>query len=422
MPLIHFPNLRFEEELSERPGMLRALPVRLEQLTAELAVLVGLRAAPGDVVLLDPAGLPDAAGLPDCLPQARFLTLPQLRELLSTASGEPPSADWQLAPWGWSESACRLVRQLRLQQTSPDPDAIRRVNTREFAAEFDVLAAADSAQVQTRFSQLCFSEDEVLAALEQITAPAEDRWVIKANLSHAGRNRLIGVGRGLSAEQRRWLSRRLGQSEPVSVEPWVNRLRECGLQWTVSGHSAEAQVEFDGAAEMLTDALGQYRGSLIGGGTAASDSWWQPALEYGRRLALAAGKIGFRGPLGIDCMLIESRGQRWLRPVHDINGRQTMGRLALSLERLLPAGFFGAWCHFPTAAPKIGANFSCNSPDIRVVARRTSPLFTGGWQPHLQTSLIIGDTAAAVTDTAKKLTQAVVPVCPLPATIPGIHP
>lgn len=422
MPVIHFPNLRFEEELSERPGTLRALPVRLEQFTAELAILVGLSAAPGDVVLVEPSGLPDAEGLPDCLSQVRFLTLPQLREHLSAAAGEPREADWRLAPWGWSESASRLVRLLRLQQTSPESEAIRRVNTREFAAEFDVLVATDSARLERRFSHLCFSEGEVLAALAQITRTAEDRWVIKANLSHAGRNRLIGAGGGLSDEQRRWLSRRLGRGEPVSVEPWVNRLRECGLQWTVSGAAAEVDVIFDGAAEMLTDALGQYRGSLIGGGTASSAGWWQPAVEYGRHLALAAGKIGFRGPLGIDCMLIEYGGQRWLRPVHDVNGRQTMGRLGLSLERLLPAGFFGAWCHFPTGAPKIEAEFPCNSLDIRVVARRTSPLFIGGRQSHLQTSLIIGDTAAAVTDTAKKLTQAVVPVSPLPATIPGIHP
>jgi hypothetical protein len=422
MPVIHFPNLRFEEELSGHPGTLRALPVRLKELTAELAVLVGLRAAPDDVVLVEPGGMPDAMALPDSLAHAQFLTLPRLRELLSATAGEPPSADWQLAPWGWSEPACRLLQLLRLQQTPPDPDAIRRVNTREFAAAFDVLISMDSTGLERRFSHLCFSEDEALAAIEQIASSAEDRWVIKANLSHAARNRLMGQGRMLSEHQRSWLSQRLRRSEPVSVEPWVNRLRECGLQWTVSGDSAEVRAEFDGAAEMLTDALGQYRGSLIGGGGTEAAKWWQPAVEYGHRVGQAAGKIGFRGPMGIDCMLIEYMGQQWLRPVHDINGRQTMGRLALSLERLLPAGFFGAWCHFPTRARKIEADFACNSLDIRVGARRTSPLFIGGWQPHLQTSLIIGDTAAAVTDTAKNLTQAVVPVFPLPATIPGIHP
>lgn len=422
MPVIHFPNLTFEKELEGTQG---ALPAKLEQLTQELAVLIGIRSAPGDVVLVEPSGRPQATGLPDCLAHARYLTLPELREVLAVADRESSLGAWQLAPWGWSESAVRFLQQLRLPQSFPDIQAIRRVNTREFAADFDVVLSADMDRMERPFSRLCDSEQQVLAALQELTTSESDRWVIKSNLSHAARNRLLGQGWRLSHEQSRWLSRRLQNSERVCVEPWVHRLRECGLQWTVDEQAGGLRVTFDGAAEMLTDSAGQYRGSLISGsgcctgagsGTdTGSSNWWQPAIDHGRRVATAAGKLGFRGPLGIDCMLLQRAGRQWLRPAHDINGRQTMGRLALSLERWLPEGFYGAWCHIPAGLPGIEADFSCHLSGRGVGGQRTSPLQTGGRQPVLQTRLLYGENPMSVTAAAMKLTQAVVPLC-LPST------
>jgi len=429
MPVIHFPNLTFEQELEGTQG---ALPAKLQQLTQELAVLTGIRAAPGDVVLVEPSGRPQAAGLPDCLVNARYLTLPELREVLAVADGETSPGAWQFAPWGWSASAVRLLQQLRLPQSAPDMQAIRRVNTREFAAEFDVMVSADADRIELPFSRLCDSEQQVLAALQELTTSESDRWVIKSNLSHAARNRLLGQGLRLSHEQSRWLSRRLQNSARVCVEPWVRRLRECGLQWTVEEQAGQLRVTFDGAAEMLTDATGQYRGSLIGGpgsdtvaglGTdTGTSSWWQPAIDHGRRVATAAGKLGFRGPVGIDCMLLQHAGRQWLRPAHDINGRQTMGRLALSLARWLPEGFYGAWCHVPAGSSGIEADFSCIFSGCSVRGQRTSPLQTGGRQPVLQTQLLYGENHASVTAAAMKLTQAVVPSCLPSKPDPGTHP
>lgn len=425
MPVIHFPNLTFERELQGTQG---ALPVKLEQLTQELAVLIGIRADSGDVVLVDPSGRPQAEGLPECLAHARYLTLPELREVLAVAESESSLGAWRLAPWGWSEPAVQLLQLLRLPQSFPDIEAIRRVNTREFAAEFDVLVSADTDRIERPFSRLCDSEQQVLAALQELTTTESDRWVIKSNLSHAARNRLLGQGRRLSHEQSRWLSRRLQNSERVCVEPWVHRLRECGLQWTVEEQAGKLHVSFDGAAEMLTDATGHYRGSLIGGsgsGSAAdtgASSWWHPAIDHGRGVATAAGKLGFRGPLGIDCMLLQHAGRQWLRPVHDINGRQTMGRLALSLARWLPEGLYGAWCHVPAGSPGIAADFSCNLFGCGVRGNRTSPLQTGGRQPVLQTQLLYGKNPASVTAAAMTLTQSVVPLCLPLKPDPGTHP
>ena len=53
-----------------------------------------------------------------------------------------------------------------------------------------------------------------------------------------------------------------------------------------------------------------------------------------------------------------------MRPVHDVNGRQTMGRVALGLRRLLGVGEWGAWLHFPA-----------ESAAVRLISR-----VGGGWR------------------------------------------
>jgi hypothetical protein len=42
----------------------------------------------------------------------------------------------------------------------------------------------------------------------------------------------------------------------------------------------------------------------------------------------------------------EESGHSRLRPLQDINGRYTMGRLALGFTRILSAGWCGTWIHF----------------------------------------------------------------------------
>ena len=412
MPVIHWPNLRFEDQLAGRLG---AGGESLRRLTAELSIQCGLAASAGDVVLVEDDGIPEQ--LPECLQHVRFLTKANLLQELSRES-------WQLQPWGWSPAAAELVRSLGLEQEVPDLQAIRRVNTRAFAAEFDILMELPELATVSNvrrvpgvpphvaaFSRLCYTQAEVLSALDEFSEGDTGRWVIKANLSHAARNRLLGAGRCLTDAQQAWLAGRFSLGDPVSVEPWVGRLGECGLQWTVEEAKGGYGLQFRGAAEMLTDAGGQYRGSVIGvgGELAERTCWWQAAVEHGRRVAEAAGTLGFRGALGIDCMLIEWRGRRFLRPCHDINGRQTMGRLALRLESRLPDRWYGVWCHISEKSVANAMDFHGGSDVFGVCSESTSPVQVGGRPCLLQTRLLFSQDRSRVVHAAARLAEAILP-------------
>jgi hypothetical protein len=416
MPLIHWPNLRFEDQLS---GRTTAGGESLRRLTAELAVQCGLAADVGDVVLVEEDGIPGQ--LPECLQHVRFLTKAEIqRELLRESLRDR----WQLQPWGWSRAAAELVKELALSQPLPDPDAIRRVNTREFAAEFDVLmevpematepdkpGRSDTRPGVPAFSRLCYTDREVQSAIFEFAERDTGRWVIKANVSHAARNRLLGAGRGLTDAQRSWLASRFSRGEPVSVEPWVVRLGECGLQWTIAEQSGGYGLRFEGAAEMLTDAGGQYRGSVICGVEISQgrSCWWQAAVEHGRHVATAAASLGFRGALGIDCMLIELNGRHFLRPCHDINGRQTMGRLSLRLKSRVPDRWYGAWCHISEKSAAKKPDFPGRFDDSEVRSESTSPIQVGGHTCLLQTRLLFSQNRDRVIGEAVRQSGAIFP-------------
>jgi hypothetical protein len=391
MPMIHVPNPTFETELEGSP---RKLPQAVAELVDELSLLSGLAAARDDVILVNRPVPRDQ--LPASLQTGRYLTEAELQRELGLLSAAERQR-WRLCPWGWSPSAIRLVRTLDLAQSVPDPQAVRWVNTREFAAGHDVTVTETGELCESRFGWLCRSEAEVLAALQACQQAGDLLWVIKANISHAARNRLLGAGAVLTASQLQWLQRRLAAGECVSVEPWVERIAECGLQWSIGDGDREAfagesstTIEFSGACVMLTDGGGEYRGSVIRR-TAAALAWWRPAELWGRRIVERAAACGFRGPLGIDCMLLRRRGRLELRVAHDINGRQTMGRLALAFRPWLGTTEVGVWCHPTAVAPEIHQERLREIADSGVTVHSTSPTHWDGRAARLQTCLLISE-------------------------------
>ena len=387
MALIHVPNPLFETELE---GARAKLSPGLQELVEELGFLSGLAASEEDVILLE-RGVQHAE-LPEALQTGEYLTLPQLRERLTGL----PDADrqrWKVLPWGWSASAAELVKSLGLSQSVPDPESVRYVNTRRFAAGSDVTISTEGRILDEQFGWLCRTYEEVIDAFERCLERGHPQWVIKADISHAARNRIPGMGRSLSESHKRWLERRLSGDQCVYVEPWVERIAECGLQWTIGEDWDQAgleAIEFGGGCEMLTERGGEYRGSVIRREPSPS-AWWSGAIAHGQRIAERAAKIGFRGAMGIDCMLLRRANRLELRVAHDINGRQTMGRLALSLKRYLRPGEMGIWCHLPSETVKNGAEAFRKMAEFGVKVLDTSPLRPFGREPRLRTCLVISE-------------------------------
>ena len=324
-----------------------------------------------------------------------FLTIDELAASVAQESRTDPgnATVREAVPWGWSDAAVAAFRKASVGFDAPDLDVVRMINSRQFQEKFDTAIEIDGAERRDSFGTMCWSLPEVMAAISNADEYSQRGWVIKADLSHACRNRVLGTSRECSSAQRAWLAARFASGECVYVEPWVERISECGLQFTVQKSShAGSVIQFVGATEMLTDETGRYRGSVVQAshhGGPAQDSDWQPAIDHCRQIAEAAAKQGYFGPLGIDCMVFRcpKDNRRWLRLSHDINGRLTMGRVALSLRRWLKPGETGFWMHATADFSLQNGNRtdedSCGG--VRIIP--TSPCRIGGRATKIRTGL-----------------------------------
>jgi uncharacterized ferritin-like protein (DUF455 family) len=174
-------------------------------------------------------------------------------------------------------------------------------------------------------------------------------WVIKAPFSASGQHRIRGEG--LLAERAvSWVERQL-KLGAVVVQPWHERVLDLSTQVVISDDA----VEVLGHTRFWTDKGGVYRGSLVGSWATGLDSPLARALHGGgkgsdtaqlltasaRFVGQWAQSLGYRGPLGIDAMVILIDGVVKLRPILEVNPRFTMGRIALEMSRQVPG--CGAW-------------------------------------------------------------------------------
>ena len=419
------PNLFFEDELQSAPIV---ASTRSRQFVAEIGPVMGLLAGKiwGDatksldssplrsIVVVPHGAQPD--DIPTALQGVEFLTID---ELAARVAMEPPSRSegsraWDVVPWGWSESAVAVFRKAGLSVSAPDRDVVRSINSRQFQSMFDAAIEIDGTERVDSFGTLCRSQSEVTAAIKAAHEYSRRGWVIKADLSHASRNRLLGTTSGLRIEQLAWLESRFESGESVYVEPWVERISECGLQFLVSqSGSPVATIEFIGSAEMLTDEAGRYRGSIVR--PEVHDAIWQPAIDHCLRIADSVAAQGYFGPLGIDCMVFRCpmRNRRFLRFSHDINGRLTMGRIALSLRKFLEPGETGVWIHAEKNASRRNEKTADEVSPTGVRIIHTSPGRIGGKAVRFGTALVVSADSerlkaacAQILGQSVKLTQA----------------
>ena len=400
MNRVLFPNLFFEEELQSTVKLGSAIA---RQLAGELGPLIGLLAGENpaagaeshypsqsrSIVVVSEDSRPD--NVPSALQSVEFLTIDELavsKGLVSQSDSES-AAVWDAVPWGWSDSAVAVLQKAGLRVNAPDIDVVRLINSRQFQSQFDAAIDIFGVERLDSFGTLCRTLPEVNAAIKAACEYSQRGWVIKADLSHASRNRLLGTSSVLRSEHRAWLELRFASCEWVYVEPWVERISECGLQFFVpQSGSATAAIQFVGAAEMLTDEAGLYRGSMVR--WIVNDTVWEPAIDHCLQIAKLAAKHGYFGPLGFDCMVFRcpKHGRWWLRLSHDINGRITMGRIALSLRKFLEPGETGIWVHAVNSGlQEANRPVEVSSGSVRIIP--TSPGRIGGKAARTGTALVV---------------------------------
>ena len=383
-------NFDFEHSLQAAvTGRQWQLPDALRRLMEELAAVWTTVADEGDVIWL-PAQI--EAGFFD---ELREYGLPPLQAVTAV---DQISGPVEACPWGWTDDVRRQCDEQGWRCAAPPQEVVREVNSRQFSVELE-----RSWGIGLNGTAVVRSVDELAAAIGKLP-DGTDRWVVKAEFGMSARERVLGRGRTTGEHVVNWCRNRLLDGAAAVLEPWVERIEEVGLQYTIPWSGVPF---FEGVAPLLSDPTGQYRGNRFSHDV-ETELRWMPAIETGMRVARLLKQFGYFGPLGIDAMRYrDGHGEERLRSVQDINARHSMGRLALGLRRLLEPGEVGSWLHVRWPADdresprrhfdKIQYKLPA---DVRLV--RTSPLEVRG-QPVEHGTLVVASRSPASLAIAERI-------------------
>jgi len=362
-------NFDFETRLAGgAAGGSATLPAKIARLNAEMAPLWLAVADEGDAIWCpEPIAEPFWSSLADAgLPRVHPVT--RLEEVSAAA---------RLYPWGWNSDVAAWGARAGLTIDAPPLEVVRAANSRKYSAEWESRLGRALPGAAT-----CTSLIDLQHRLIDLRG---ERWVLKSEFSHAARERILGDGETLTPEAAAWAGKRFARDGALFLEPWVERVAEVGIQWTIDAAQPGSPI-LEGVTELLTHPDGRYFGSRFAGMTRENESWIGEATEATRRIAVELGERGYYGPLGIDAMLYRRHGKLAVRPVQDINARWTMGRLSLGWKRLLGPHSAGAWFHGEIPEPFRGQHAGLQPDRVWPLA----PPLVGATPPVHCTTVWIG--------------------------------
>lgn len=284
----------------------------------------------------------DALWMPDA-PESGFQSemiaegFPEIEILSSEAAltSRLKTQPFTCCPWGWDPQIFRWAEDRKLAVDNPPLRVVQEINSRRFS-----FALECELSVNLPAAALVENHAELNKALEKFSP--ESGWVIKSEWGMSARERILGRGPTRSDAHAGWADKRFQVGESLIVEPWVIPIAEAGLQFDVPRRN-EGLPDCVGITELLTNRSGVYQGSRFDNGNEYN---WLDAVQTGQIVAERVQTLGYFGPLGLDAMWYRGEnGEPKLRPIQDLNGRWTMGRLSLGFRRFLNAGEAGLWWH-----------------------------------------------------------------------------
>lgn len=289
------------------------------QLRADLGFLPALWAERGDYVLVEDAdqaarAYRRAMRTMDC--PVNWITRQQLR-----------TVKWKMVdPWGWDAALHHQLHRAGVRKTAlPSEDyvmMIRRLSHRVTSAQLLRQLRGDGLVGE---AVLCESERDV-----RRWAAKYPRMVLKAPWSSSGRG-IRFIDGDMTDCHWGWIRNLLKAQGGVMAEPHYEKVKDFGMEF----EATDEGIRFLGLSLFHTT-NGAYTGNII-----ATEAAKRQMLDrYGVLDLLDAvrGQIratldleDYRGPFGIDMMIVRSDSHLFLHPCVEINLRRTMGHVALAL-------------------------------------------------------------------------------------------
>jgi len=286
---------------------------KLERQTRELALQAVHLAQPGDSLCLTLDAAPDYLAYLQRhgLPLPRMLRRPQL---------EPTH---ELCPFGWNEETIALNASQPSPVAHPPLEVVRRVNSRRFGAELEERLFPEG--IDTHVIRSVSDADDLLRRF----ARAEG-WILKADHANAGLGNRRVKHAELTDADRRFVERRLAETNAIVAEPWLNRRRDWSFVFDVP-----FTAEGFRAHETIMTRDGAFLGALF----APADPQGDEFESVARSVAAALESEGYFGPVCVDAFEWDDDGSSRLRRIVDINARRSMSEAGYRLaQRLSPGG------------------------------------------------------------------------------------
>ena len=264
-----------------------------------------------------------------------------------------------IEPWGWNAALCAQLRRHGLKATDGRGGAlpsaeqlqgIRELSHRRTAASILPLLQTDGTIGE---AIVCHSMEEVAEQVGRF-----GRAVVKAPWSSSGRGvRFINDGysggktaghsegdEGKNAGHSEdgniagWLRNTLQRQGAVMAEPYYNKVKDFGMEFYSDD---EGHISYQGLSLFHTS-NGAYTGNIIATEQAKRKvlSRYLPTLlldETQERICRVLGPVfkgRYRGPFGVDMMVVRKLDANYLHPCVEINLRRTMGHVALALNKV----------------------------------------------------------------------------------------
>lgn len=258
-----------------------------------------------------------------------------------------------LRPWGWSPALYHLFKPAMNSFSAPfiqSPVAIWQAEHKRLYSRLSghQLLRKVLDQPSPQWLADLSVIPETASELEMVNRliglhPAA---VVKTPWSSSGRGLLNFPNPDTKKKNDEVLSGMLHQQGFVSVEPWLNKLADISYQFEICG----GETTYLGRTFFETDPKGRYQRNFLTEERVLSDeitgflneTHHQVVDMLQRQLGQSDYARYYEGWIGIDAMIyLSADGQMKFHPVVEINGRFTMGALALKLRSYLAPGSHG---------------------------------------------------------------------------------
>ena len=329
MPTIHIFNpdhdlaLAFGEERFTAPAAGR-------KLRHDLAFLPAFWSTQGDFVVVDDMEVVRMAEQEwgEWFDGVTFVPLHEIRTMISYQEWE----SWQIDPWGWDAALRFQLLQAGVpEQAMPSAEQMSLIRMRSHRQEttgllHDIVETLPLT-VGRRF--VAHQMEEVRDLLARLS-PA----VVKSPWSSSGRGVRFTTS-DMAENVEGFIKRTIERQGCVIVEPCYDRVLDFGVEYVADG---EGTVSYAGLS-LFDTRQGAYLGNLLADEEEKRRrlTQWLPEdllNEVGDRLRPRLGQMckdTYRGPLGVDMMVVHTAEGFHLHPCVEVNLRRTMGHVALDV-------------------------------------------------------------------------------------------